>query len=212
MATTDGLVRRALVAATIVAVVALGPAFAIASRHTGSTVRVRTTSPPTLSPLPVVIKNHLKATVPRAKPSPTVGATTVPSINSIPVLVVPPSRSLPVLSTPPPPAPTTTAPAPKQYGPSVLTWDVPRSLAIAAGKSATLPVTAYNPTDGTVTLPYPLSCTPRLDNGEMCPAMVQLIRAGQSTSTRFTIEARGVAKGKYALKIEGVLTVAVTVS
>jgi hypothetical protein len=199
-----GLVRRALVAAAIVAVLALGTAFAIASRHTGSTVRVRTTSPPTLSPLPVVVKTHLKSTVPRAKRSPTVAVTTVPRIHSVPPVVVPPARSVPA-------APTTAAP-PKQYGPSVLTWDAPRSLSIAAGKSATLPVTAHNPTDGTVTLPYPLSCTPRLDNGEMCPAMVQLIGAGQSASTRFTIEARGVAKGKYTLKIEGVLTVAVTVS
>ena len=202
-----GLVRRALVAAAIVAVLALGTAFAIASRHSGSTVRVRATSPPTLSPKPVVINNHLKSTVPRAKPSPTVVATTVPSINSIPVLVVPPTRSVPVLSTPRPQS----AP-PKQYGPSVLTWDAPRALAIAAGKTATLPVTAHNRTDGTVTLPYPLSCTPRLDNGEMCPAMVQLIGAGQSASTRFTIDGRGFAKGRYTLKIEGVLTVAVTVS
>jgi hypothetical protein len=199
-----GLVRRALVAAAIVAVLALGTAFAIASRHSGSTVRVRATSPPTLSPLPVVINNHLKSTVPRAKPSPTVAVTTVPRIHSVPPVVVPPARSVPA-------APTTAAP-PKQYGPSVLTWDAPRSLAIAAGKSATLPVTAHNPTDGTVTLPYPLSCTPRLDNGEMCPAMVQFIGAGQSASTRFTIDARGFAKGKYTLKIEGVLTVAVTVS
>ena len=190
------LVRRALVAAAIVAVLALGTAFAIASRHSGSTVRVRATSPPTLCPKPAVINNHLKSTVPRAKPSPTVVATTAPSIHSIPVLVVPPARSGPPAST--------TAASPKQYGPSVLTWDAPRALAIAAGKTATLPVTAHNRTDGTVTLPYPLSCTPRLDNGEMCPAMVQLIGAGQSASTRFTIDGRGFAKGTPlpTLKIE----------
>lgn len=206
-----GLVRRALVAAAIVAVLALGTAFAIASRHTGSTVRVRATSPPTLAPRPAVI-NHLKSSVPRAKPSPTAAVSTVPSIHSVPPVVVPPARSVPILLAPPPPAPTTTPAPPKQYGPSVLRWKAPRSLAIAAGKSAPLEVTAYNPTDGTVTLPYPLSCTPRLDNGEMCPAMVQLIDAGQSASTRFTIDGRGFAKGKYTLKIEGVLTVAVTVS
>ena len=207
-----GLTRRALVAAAIVAALAVGTAFAIASRHTGSTVRVRTTSPPTVAPLPAVINNHLKSSVPRAKPSPTAAASTVPSIHSVPPVVVPPARSVPVLLAPPPPAPTTTPAPPKQYGPSVLRWKAPRSLAIAAGKSAPLEVTAYNPTDGTVTLPYPLSCTPRLDNGEMCPAMVQLIGAGQSASARFTIDARGFAKGNYALKIEGVLTVTVTVS
>ena len=42
--------------------------------------------------------------------------------------------------------------------------------------------------------------------------MVQLIGAGQSASAPYTIDARGIAKGHYTLKIEGVLTVAVTVS
>ena len=93
-----------------------------------------------------------------------------------------------------------------------MTWDAPASLAITAGKTATLSVTAHNRTDGTVTLPHPLACTPRLDHGEMCPEMVQLIGSGQSASARYTIDASGIAKGHYTLKIEGVLTVAVTVT
>ena len=37
-------------------------------------------------------------------------------------------------------------------------------------------------------------------------------RSGQSASARYTIDASGIAKGHYTLKIEGVLTVAVTVT
>ncbi|MDP9332871.1 MAG: hypothetical protein M3Q30_06140, partial [Actinomycetota bacterium] len=92
------------------------------------------------------------------------------------------------------------------------TWDAPPSLAIAAGMSASLAVIAHNPTDGTVTLPHPLACTPRLDHGEVCTEMVQLISSGRSASARYTIDASGIAKGHYTLRIEGVLTVAVTVS
>jgi hypothetical protein len=83
---------------------------------------------------------------------------------------------------------------------------------VTSGATKTLSVTAHNPTDGTVTLPHPLSCTPRLDHGEVCPEMVQLISAGQSASAQYTIDARGVAAGRYTLNIEGVLKVAVTVT
>src|SRR5206468_12965589 len=123
-------------------------------------------------------------------------------------------RTTPAPPPPPPPAPPApaTAAPPKQYGASALTWDAPPSLAIAAGKTATLSVTAHNPTDVTVTLPHPLACTPRLDHGEMYPDMVQLIGSGQSASARYTIDASGIAKGQDTLKIERVLTVAVTVT
>ena len=57
-----------------------------------------------------------------------------------------------------------------------------------------------------------MSCAPRLDHSEMCPEMVQLVAAGQSASATYTIEASGMAKGHYTLIIEGVLTIAVTVS
>lgn len=212
-------VGRVLVGTAIVAVLVSGGGIAVAAGHDGSTTRVRTTSPPTLAPKPVVAKAHPKPTAARAKPMPTVAVTTVPRTPQM-LVAVPPPASGPVRRTPtppapppppPPPAPTTAAP-PKQYGASALTWDAPPSLAIAAGKTATLSVTAHNRTDGTVTLPHPLACTPRLDHGEFCTEVVQLIGSGQSASARYTIDARGTTKGHYTLKIEGVLTVSVTVS
>jgi hypothetical protein len=108
--------------------------------------------------------------------------------------------------------PTTIAAPPKQYGASALTWTAPGALTIAAEHSGPLSVTAHNPTDGTVTLSHPLACTPRLDHSEMCPEMVQLIPAGGSASAQYTIDAHGIAPGHYVLKIEGVLSVPVTVT
>ena len=63
-----------------------------------------------------------------------------------------------------------------------------------------------------MTLPHPLACTPRLDHGEFCTEVVQLIGSGQSVTARYTIDASGIAKGHYSLQIEGVLTVTVTVN
>jgi hypothetical protein len=210
-------VRRVLVATAIVAVVVLTGAIAVAAQRNGSTARVRTTSPPTLSPKPPVAKARPKPTVARTKPAPAAAVTTVPT--TVPsktpqTLVAVPPASGPARTTPtmaPSPAPTTAAP-PKQYGASALTWDAPRALTIAAGKTAPLVVTAHNPTDGTVTLPHPLPCTPRLDHNEVCPEMAQFISSGQSASAKYVIDASGIAKGSYTLKIEGVLTIAVTVS
>jgi len=205
--------RRMLVGAAIVAVVVLGGAIAVAAQHNGSSPRVRTAAPPTVAPKPVVAKVHPKAAVPRSKPAPTAAVATVPRTTPQPLVAVPPASGPTQTSPPPPtpPAPTTAAP-PKQYGATVLTWDAPRSLTIAAGKTAPLVVTAHNPTDGTVTLPHPLACTPRLDHGEVCPEMVQLISSGQSVSAKYVIDANGIAKGHYTLTVEGVLTISETVS
>jgi hypothetical protein len=93
-----------------------------------------------------------------------------------------------------------------------LTWNAPGRLTIASGHTAALAVTAHNPTDGTVALPHPLSCAPRLDHGEMCPQVVQVISPGGSASAGYTIDARGTAAGSYQLRIEGVLTIPVTVT
>ena len=203
-------VRRIAVAAAIGAVVVLGAAIAVAAQHNGSTPRVRTTAPPTFAPKPLVTKVHPKTTVPSAKPAPTAAVTTVPRNTPQTLVAVPPATG-PAQTSPPPPVPTTAAP-PKQYGATVLTWDAPRSLTIAAGKTAPLVVTAHNPTDGTVTLPHPLACTPRLDHSEVCPEMAQFINSGQSASAKFVIDASGIAKGRYTLSIEGVLTISVTVT
>lgn len=210
--------RVMLVGGVIIAVLALVVGIAVAARDAGSTTRVRTAAPPILPSRPLVSKHvaptRPKRAVPRAKPATTV-AVTVPTtaprtaLRAPPAPVVTPATPrIKVSATDPP----TTAAPPKQYGPSVLTWTVLRSFELPAGTSKLLPITAHNPTGGTVTLPHPLSCAPRLDHGEMCPEIVQLIAAGRSASANYTIDATGIAKGHYTLSIEGVLTIAVTVS
>src|SRR4029077_2153826 len=111
----------------------------------------------------------------------------------------------------PAPPPTIAIAPPKQYGASVLAWDAPHGMTIPSGKTAPLTVMAFNRTDRIVNLPHPLSCTPRLDHTEVCTEMVQTIPAGGSATATYTIDARGIAPGNYALRIEGVLTVDVTV-
>ncbi|MDQ1435450.1 MAG: hypothetical protein QOF59_2266, partial [Actinomycetota bacterium] len=54
--------------------------------------------------------------------------------------------------------------------------------------------------------------TPRLDHGETCAQVVQIIPPGGSASAGYTIDAHGVGPGKYQLRIEGVLTIPVTVT
>jgi hypothetical protein len=41
---------------------------------------------------------------------------------------------------------------------------------------------------------------------------VQVIGPGQSASAQYTIDATGIAPGHYSMRIEGVLTVPVTVT
>jgi hypothetical protein len=204
-----GLSRRhALAGAAIVSVLVVIVAVALFTRHSRPTTAVRT-SPATNAQVPVVAKTPAKVK-PKSSPPPaiaTVESTTAPTT----VAAAAPPATVSAATTPATPVPTTAAP-PKQYPPSVLTWDQPQRLTIRAGFTKMLPVTAHNPTDGTVNLPHPLSCAPRLDNSEMCPEMVQQIGPGQSASAQYTIDAKGIAKGTYHLKIEGVLTVQVTVS
>jgi hypothetical protein len=82
---------------------------------------------------------------------------------------------------------------------------------MAAGTTRSVTVAAHNPTDGVVTLAHPLSCTPRLDHGEMCAQVVQTIASGRSAGATYVIDARDVAPGHYTLNVEGVLSIAVTV-
>jgi hypothetical protein len=205
-----GLSRRNVVAAAgVVAILVIIAVLALAARHSGSSARVQTSSAITLPQIPVVAKGHPKPLVAKPK-GPPVAVEPAPSTAAptTAVAVAPPTAAAQTT----PPTVATTIAAPKQYGPSVLTWDQPAALAIRAGYSKSLPVTAHNPSDGTVTLPHPLSCAPRLDHGEICPEMVQLIGPGQSASAQYTISAKGIAPGSYTLSIEGVLTVHVTVS
>jgi hypothetical protein len=206
--------RRRLVVALVVAAVvlsALGILFVTRGSAT-KPVLVATTTQTTLASPPVAAHVKPKATVAPKKPAPTVAAVvTAPSTLLFPSPT--PATAIQQVTNPPATAPTTAAAAPpQQFGPSVLTWTAPGSLTIAAGQSKAMSVTAHNPTNGTVTLPHPLACTPRIDNSGMCTEMVQLIGPGQSASAQYMIDATGIAPGHYSMRIEGVLTVSVTVS
>ncbi len=179
--------------------------------------KVRTTSP-TVATAPVGIGTGPRpTTVAHRTPTtsthaPATGAVVVPTVgpNVTSGIVVAPMDSGPAPTVPPTTGSPTTAPA-KQYGASALTWSAPHSMTVLAESTAILAVAAHNHTDGTVTLPHPLTCAPRLDHDEICPAVVQVLTHGTSAGAQYTIDAHGIAPGHYSLKIEGVLTVAVTV-
>jgi len=199
--------RRAVfaLAGVVVAILIVGIIAVVARRSDSSSATVRTETPTTIAAKSIA-KTHPKATVPK-KVVPVIVVTTVPQTS-------PPQTSRPLATVPPPTTPVVapTVVVPKQYGANALTWTAPKSLTIASGTIGTLVVTAHNPTDGTVTLPHPLACTPRLDQSGICTEMAQLIASGQSASARYSIDAKGIAPGHYKLVIEGVLTVAVTVT
>jgi hypothetical protein len=197
-----------IIGAALVSIGVIVAAVALLTRHDGKTARVDVRSPAAF--VPAVRQPAKPHPAPRRpKPTPTVAATTVPATTPVQSPVVSSPASVP---TAPVPAPTIAIPPPKQYGASALAWDAPRTMTIPAGKTAPLTVIAFNRTDGMVNLPHPLSCTPRLDHTEVCVEMVQTIRPGSSAAATYTIDARGIAPGKYTLRIEGVLTVEVTVS
>ncbi len=206
----DGVIL--IVTVVVVLLAGLGIAVALRGRSSHTTVRTTSTTVARVSgiaapPVPT------SATAPRASPTTTtavVAPVTSPPVTAGPrvtTAVVAPGPSAPPATVAAPP----TAPPPKQYGPSVLTWSAPHSMTVVEGTSAILAVAAHNHTDGTVTLPHPLSCGPRLDHSEICPEVVQLVAHGTSAGAQYTIDARGIAPGHYTLRIEGVLTVAVTV-
>jgi hypothetical protein len=209
--------RRARLAgiATATLVIAAGlVAIVLVVRH-DDTATVRTTST-TAAPNRAVV-----ATTPTATTATVPRRTTPTSAPVRPPVTTPrgssgaPGTAGTVVTPPPVSAPTapppTTAPPPKQYGPSALTWSAPASMTVLADSTAVLSVAAHNHTDGTITLPHPLACAPRLDHGEICPEVVQALTHGTSAGAQYTIDAHGIAPGHYALRIEGVLTVAVTV-
>jgi hypothetical protein len=164
-----------------------------------TSARPPTTRPPvtTAGEPPSVTTPDTLVSTPGTDPSPT---TTSSEPVATPTTLLAPAITV---TLPPPPPP---------FGASVLTWTAPTSIDIAAGASASLTVRAHNPTGRAVSLDHPLACTPRLDHSEVCADVVQSIPAGASVTVRYTIDAAGFAPGKYTLRIEGVLTVAVTVS
>jgi hypothetical protein len=150
--------------------------------------------PPTISPIDLVSTPAASGPPATSAPIPVPVPTTGPRTLMLPAVTA---------TLPPPPPP---------LGPNVLTWTAPESLDLAAGATAPLTVTAHNPTGRNVDLPHPLSCTPRVDHAEMCAPEAQRIAAHASASATYTIDAQGIAPGQYTLSIEGVLTVAVTIS
>jgi hypothetical protein len=197
-----------LVGAAIVSIGVIVAAVALFTRHDGKTAQVQVQAH---VPPPTVAFSTPKKPVPKVHPAKVLPVIVAPRLPA-PVVQTPAVSSPAVGPTPTVPQPAPTVALPKQYGPSVLTWNAPKHLSVPAGKTATLTVTAHNPTDGIVNLPHPLSCTPRLDDTGVCPEMVQTIPAGGSASAQYTIDAQGIAPGRYTLNIEGVLTVPVTVS
>lgn len=202
-----------IVGAALVSIGVIVAAIALLTRHDGRTAQVAVQPPASVpvarTPAAPKPKPKTKTKPTASKPAPTIAQSTVPATlpSQLPV-------STPIVASPPPagPAPTVPLAQPKQYGPSALTWNAPRTMTIAAGKSAPLTVVAVNHTDGVVNLPHPLSCTPRLDHSEVCTEMLQTIPAGGSATATYTIDTNGISPGTYTLRIEGVLTVKVTVS
>ncbi|HEV7524436.1 MAG TPA: hypothetical protein VGP92_05690 [Acidimicrobiia bacterium] len=207
--------RAALALGGIVAALLVVGGIALAARNSDAKPTV-SAAPPTTILTRSIAKVHPKvkvkvkapkATVPKVV-TPTVVVTTV--ANTAPHITVGTSGAITPHVTNPAPPPTA-APA-KNYSASVLTWQAPRSLTMAAGTTKTFSVTAHNPTDGTVTLPHPLGCAPRLDGQGVCTEMAQLVGPGATASANLTLDATGIAAGHYSISIEGVLTIAVTVT
>jgi len=207
--------RLLLAAAFLVAIAIFAAVIALVAHDDGSQTRgaVQTVSPTPSAP--VVAKGEPTTVVHKKKSKPLVVAATVPSTRPRTTTATAPRNQVvpPASVAPPPPVVVATTPAPpKQYGTSVLTWNAPARVTVVSGGTATLSVTAHNPTDGTVTLPHPLSCAPRLDHSEMCAQVVQIIPAGGSERAIYTIDANRIAVGTYQLRIEDALTIPVTVT
>jgi hypothetical protein len=194
--------RTQIVAGTVAAVVVVAITIALLVRDDGSTRRVVTLAPPASLVAPV-------ANTPKPSTAPKKPKTSTP-VQAPPGSLVAssPVSHAPQVSAPP----ATAAPAPKTYPPSALRWTVPGAVSITQGKSKQISVTATNPTDGTIALPHPLSCTPRLDHGEMCAQVTQEIGAGQSAHATYTIDATDFGPGSYTLNVEELVTINVTVT
>jgi hypothetical protein len=206
-AVESGHRRRVLLGvAALVIVLALVAVIALTRDDTKPTA-VRTT--PVVGPPPLAPSREQTTPKPARKPAAkprtkqTAAAATTPQTQAP---VTAPPNTVPVSAVVPPPT------TPKQYPTSALTWTAPSTLTIKYGTQKTISVTAHNPTDGTVTLPHPLSCAPTLDGSGVCAEMAQLIAPGASAHADYVIDAHYVAPGAYTLNVEGVWKIAVTVT
>jgi hypothetical protein len=140
-----------------------------------------------------------------ATPPPTIApAVAPPAATGSNPGAIPPSQPATHATTPPT--------VPKTSPLSALVWTAPANVSMQSGTQVHVTVSVRNPTDGTVTLPHPLSCTPRLQHDEVCPEMAQLVGPHQIAGTIYVLDATGVAPGVYRLKLEGVRPLTVTVT
>lgn len=136
-----------------------------------------------------------------ASPTPTVLPIQLPPATTAPG-AIPPSRPATNATTPPT--------APKTSPLSALVWTAPANVSMPSGTKLHVTVSVRNPSTGTVMLPRPLSCTPRLQGDEVCPEMVQLVGPGRTASATYLLDATGVDPGVYKLMLEGVRPLTVT--
>jgi cytoskeletal protein RodZ len=193
-----------ILAIVVVIVLAAGITAAVASSGSNGSTRVHTNAAADVTSTTVAPTTTAPTTT--APPSTTTPTTAVTSPTTEPRTVATTPVGAPLTTT----TPTTEM---KASPISVLTWSAtPASLTIATGKSATVTVAAHNGSGGVVSLPHPLSCPPRLQHDEVCEQMVQQVMPGTTATARYTIDAAGVAPGNYALNVEGVFTINVTVT
>ena len=165
-----------------------------------------------------------------AADSPSTSAVTLPGADTTPPVQAPPdsspSASAPIVAPPrvpaaatpsaavPPPAPDTTVPAPLTSPVSVLEWSAtPAAITVQSGQITKVSITVRNPSDGVVTLPNPLSCTPALDGSAMCVQMAEMVAPNSQRAQMYNVDARGIAPGSYSLVFQGGLfSVPVTVT
>ena len=217
--------RELLVGGVVVVLVVAGIAVALTSRDSGGSSKLQSSAPvappaahPTASK-PAVVKPALPKPAPKpanVKPRPVV---VPPVANSTPAAV-----TTPVVVSPPPTSVTT----PPVESPSVRQWQsTPPTLSMKAGTAKSFTVSVTNPTDGTVNLPHPLSCSPTLfrANGTaigfgVCTEMVQVMQPHQTLARHYTIYAtktadpsgQPLAAGSYQARVENLFRVNVTVT
>jgi hypothetical protein len=162
--------------------------------------------------------------------SPSTSAVTLPGAGTTQPVQAPsdssPSASAPIVAPPsgpaatppsaatPPAAPGTTVPAPLTSPVSVLQWSAtPAAITVRSGEVTTVSITVRNPSNGVVTLPNPMSCTPALDGSAMCAQMAEMVAPGSQHAQIYNIDARGIAPGSYSFVLQGGLfSVPVTVT
>jgi hypothetical protein len=211
---------RALMIGAVVVLLAAGVGIAVAvTRDDGKSSTVRTVTPKRPPPTRPSPPPRTPPKKPIARKPPASIAPQTP-VSSPPVVPAPP---------PPPPVAPTQPPvtAPPSYPPSVLQWKAtPDALTIKSGGHAALTVHVTNPTDGTVTLPHPLSCAPTLRGPKghvigfaVCEEMAQVMNPHDTLTQRYTIYATDTASpdggalspGYYTLSVENLFDLKVTV-